>query len=94
MNARGQAAVELVFAACLAGLLAVGTVPLFQVWQARTRAERIAEEVAVLVAEGRALPASVRRGADVDVRGHDVRVSLPLTLAGHPLDVTATARTP
>jgi len=46
------------------------------------------------VAEGRPLPASVTRGADVDVRGHDVRVSLPLTLAGHPLDVTATARTP
>ena len=78
MNARGQAAVELVFAACLA----------------RTRAERIADQVAVLVAEGRPLPASVTRGADVDVRGHDVRVSVPVTLAGHPLDVTATARTP
>ena len=94
MNARGQAAIELVFAACLAGLLAVGTVPLFQVWQARTRAERIADQVAVLVAEGRPLPASVTRGADVDVRGRDVRVSVPVTLAGHPLDVTATARTP
>ena len=94
MNARGQAAVELVFAACLAGLLAVGTVPLFQVWQARTRAERIADQVAVLVAEGRPVPASVTHGADVDVRGHDVRVSVPVTLAGHPLDVTATARTP
>ena len=94
MNARGQAAVELVFGACLAGLLAVGTVPLFQVWQARTRAERIADQVAVLVAEGRPLPASVTRGADVDVSGHDVRVKVPVTLAGHPLDVTATARTP
>jgi hypothetical protein len=94
VNARGQAAIELVFAACLAGLLAVGTVALFQVWQARTRAERIADQVAVLVAEGRPLPASVTRGADVDVLGHDVRVSVPVTLAGHPLDVTATARTP
>lgn len=56
MNARGQAAIELVFAACLAGLLAVGTVALFQVWQARTRAERIADQVAVLVAEGRPFP--------------------------------------
>ncbi len=94
MNARGQAAIELVFAACLAGLLAVGAVPVFQVWQARTRAERIADQVAVLVAEGRPLPASVTRGADVDIRGHDVRVRVPVTLAGHALDVTATARTP
>jgi hypothetical protein len=94
VNARGQAAIELVFAACLAGLLAVGTVPVFQVWQARTRAERIADQVAVLMAEGRPLPASVTHGAHVDVRGQDVRVSVPVTLAGHALDVTATARTP
>ena len=85
MNARGQAAVELVFAACLAGLLAVGTVPLFQVWQARTRAERIADQVAVLVAEGRPVPASVTRGADVDVRGHDVH----RWVAGQLADIAA-----
>ena len=80
------------FAACLAGLLAVGTVPLFQVWQARTRAERIADQVAVLVAEGRPLPASVTRGVRGGLCGERGRV--PVTLAGHPLDVTATARTP
>lgn len=94
MNARGQAAIELVFAACLAGLLAVGTVPLFEVWQARTRAERIADQAAVLVAEGRPLPAALTRGAEVEVEGRAVRVSLPLVLAGHAFEMTATAQTP
>jgi Flp pilus assembly protein TadG len=94
VNARGQAAIELVFAACLAGLVAVGTVPLFQVWQARTRAERIADEAAVLVAEGRSLPAAVTHGAHVEVDGRAVRVRVPVALAGHALEVTATARTP
>ena len=69
MNARGQAAIELVFAACLAGLVAVGTLPLFQVWRARTRAERIADQAAVLVAEGRPLPAGVTRRRRVEVGG-------------------------
>ena len=95
VNARGQAAIELVFAACLAGLLAVGTLPLFEVWQARTRAERIADQAAVLVAEGRPLPGRVTRGADVDVRGHAVRVSVPGDArSAMPLEMTATARTP
>lgn len=94
MNARGQAAIELVFAACLAGLVAVGTVPLFQVWQARTRAERIADQAAVLVAEGRPLPVEVTRAADVEVDGRTVRVTVPVAIPGHAFQVSATARTP
>ena len=83
------------FAAAWSGSLAVADVPLFQVWPARTRAERIADQAAVLVAEGRPVPASLTRGADVDVRGHDVRVRRAGD-ARRPrrTDVTAAARTP
>jgi hypothetical protein len=94
MNARGQASIELVFAAGLAGALALALLPLFQVWQARTRAERIADQAAVLVAEGRPLPGAVTRGARVEVSSGTVRVAVPLAVLGRELEVTATARTP
>ena len=94
MNARGQASIELVFAACLAGGVAVGTLPLFELWQARTRAERIADQAAVLVAEGRPVPADVRDGARVEVGRHTVRVAVPVRLFGREVEMTATARTP
>jgi hypothetical protein len=94
VNGRGQASIELVFAACLAGALALGLLPLFQVWQARTRAERIADQAAVLVAERRPLPQALTRGAHVEVSGRAVRVAVPVGVLGYSVDVTATARTP
>jgi hypothetical protein len=94
VSIRGQASIEFVFAACLAGALALGLLPLFQVWQARTRAERIADQAAVLVAERRPLPAALTRGARVDVAARAVRVVVPVAVLGHRVDVTATARTP
>ncbi len=94
MNARGQAAIELVFAACVAGLVAVGMLPLFEVWRAHTRAERIADQAAVLVAEGRPVPADVRDGARVVVGRRVVRVVVPVTILGRAVEVSATARTP
>ena len=93
MNARGQASIELVFAACLAGAIALGLLPLFQVWQARTRAERIADQAAVLVAERRPLPQALTRGVRVEVAGRAVRVTVPAGILGHAVEVTATART-
>ena len=93
MNVRGQASIELVFAACLAGALALGLLPLFQVWQARTRAERIADQAAVLVAEGRRLPGAVTHGARVEVDGGTVRVAVPVGVLGRAIEVTATAPT-
>ncbi len=93
MNVRGQASIELVFAACLAGALALGLLPLFQVWQARTRADRIADQAAVLVAEGRPLPAAVTRGARVQVADGTIRVAVPVGVLGRAIEVTATART-
>jgi hypothetical protein len=94
VNARGQASIELVFAACLAGVVAVGTLPLFELWRAQTRAERIAGQAGVLVAEGRPVPAEVRDGARVEVGPHTVRVVVPVRLLGHGVEMTATARTP
>jgi hypothetical protein len=94
VNARAQASIELVFAACLAGLVAVGTLPVFAVWRAQTRAERIADQAAVLVAEGRPLPTAVKDGARVEVAGHAVRVAVPVDLLGHAVEVTATVRIP
>ena len=91
MNVRGQASIELVFAACLAGALALGLLPLFQVWQARTRAERIADQAAVLVAEQRPLPAALTRGARVEISGSAVHVAVPVGILGHAVHVTATA---
>jgi Flp pilus assembly protein TadG len=93
VSARGQAAIEFVFAACLAGIVAVGTLPLFQVWQARSRAERIADQAAVLVAEGRPLTKAVTAGGRVEVDGHAVRATVPVTVLGHAFEVTAVART-
>jgi len=90
--ARGQAAIEFVFAAGLAAAVAIGTLPLFQVWQAQARAERIAGQAAVLVAEGRPLPAAVTHGADVRVRAGSVRAIIRVDLLGHDTEVTATAR--
>jgi Flp pilus assembly protein TadG len=94
VNARGQAAIEMVFAGCLAGLVALAVVPLFQVWQARTHAERIADQAAVLVAEGRPLSARVKDGAEVSVDGGMISVAVPVELLGHGFRVTAEARVP
>ena len=93
MNARGQASIELVFAACLAGAIALGLLPLFQVWQARTRAERIADQAAVLVAERRPLPQALTRGVRVEVAGRAVHVAVPVGILGRAVEVTATVRT-
>jgi hypothetical protein len=93
VSGRGQASIELVFGACLAGVVAVGLLPLFQVWQARTRAERIADQAAVLVAEGRPLPPALTSGARVEIAGRVVRVAVPVGVLGHRIAVTATART-
>ncbi|HYX86854.1 MAG TPA: hypothetical protein VE777_17935 [Gaiellales bacterium] len=93
-GARGQAAVEFVFGAGLAAVLAVSVVPLFQVWQARARAERIADQAAVLVAEGRPVPAALRRSADVQVGRGSVRAVVEVGILGRSADIAATARVP
>jgi hypothetical protein len=94
---RGQASVEL---AALAGLAAVAVLGLVQVllavW-ALERAERVAGAAAVLVAEGRGVPAELQDEADVTVTGGEVRaaVRVPALLPGLPaLRARARARLP
>jgi hypothetical protein len=62
---RGQAAVELVAVAALLGAVAVGTADALRVVRAVDAAERLAGQAAVLAAEGRPLPAGLRRGVRV-----------------------------
>jgi hypothetical protein len=89
---RGQTAVEFVFAAALVIAVAVLAVPLVTIWRDRVRAERIADQAAVLVAEGRPLPAVLSRGVRIDVTGGAVRVAVPADVLGRRIQVAATAR--
>ena len=58
---RGQAAVELVAVAALVGATALGAADALRVVRAVDAAERLAGQAAVLAAEGRPLPAGLRR---------------------------------
>ena len=79
---RGQATVELVAFGVVAAVVAVGLHALLVLWAAQGRAQGIADQAAVLVAEQRPLPASLRREADIRVRGHTLVVAVPVRLAG------------
>lgn len=79
---RGQATVELVAFATVAAAVAIGLHALLVLWAAQGRAQGIADQAAVLVAEQRALPASLRREATIRVHGRRLVVTIPVTLAG------------
>ena len=79
---RGQATVELVAFAAVLAAAAVALHALFVVWAAQSRAQGIADQAAVMVAEGRPVPAALRRGADIRVHGHALVVTLPVSLGG------------
>jgi hypothetical protein len=89
---RGQAAVELVFCAAVVLSAALIALPLVTIWRERVRAERLADQVAVLTAEHRTLPPALAGDARVRVQGGRVTVTIPVTIAGQGVDVTATAR--
>jgi hypothetical protein len=82
----GQAGVEVVWCAALLAAAAVVVLELLCVVQARITAERVADQAAVLVGEGRPLPGSLRGEAHIEQ--HDdrlvVTVRLPLRLPGLP----------
>jgi hypothetical protein len=79
---RGQATVELVALAAVFAVAAVSLHALLVLWAAQSRAQGIADQAAVLVAEGRAVPASLRRDAEIRVNGRALVVRLPVSLAG------------
>lgn len=89
---RGQAAVELVTFAALAAMVAVGLQAVLVAWAAQGRAQGIADQASVLVAEGRPVPAELRRDAHIRVHGRILVVTLPVPLAGGLAHTMAVAR--
>jgi hypothetical protein len=89
---RGQAAVELVAFAALAAMVAVALQAVLVAWAAQGRAQGIADQAAVIVAEGRPVPDGLRRGAEIRVRRHALVVTVPVPLAGGLAQTTAVAR--
>ena len=79
---RGQATVELVAFAGVLAVVAVALQSLFVLWAAQGRAQQIADQAAVVVAEGRGVPPALRRAAEVHVSGRRLEVRLHVTLAG------------
>lgn len=92
MNERGQATVELVVFATLAAVVAIGLQAVLVAWAAQGRAQGIADQAAVMVAEGRPVPAQLRHDAGIRVRGRTLTVTLPVRLAGGLAHTTAVAR--
>jgi hypothetical protein len=75
-SARGQASVEAVALVPLLALVVAGLVQLLLVAWAGDRAARVAAQAAVLVAEGRRVPPSVRAGGAVRVHGASVTAAV------------------
>lgn len=93
---RGQATVELVAFAVMAALVAAVLHALLVLWAAQGRAQGIADQAAVLIAEQRPLPPSLGHEADIRVRGSTLVVTVPVRLAGGlgRTDVVARAALP
>ena len=92
MTERGQATVELVVFAALAAIVAVGIQAVLVAWAAQGRAQGIADQAAVVVAEGRPVPADLRHDATIRVQGHVLVVTVPVRLAGGLAHTSAVAR--
>jgi hypothetical protein len=89
---RGQATIELVAFAAVAAMVAVGLQAVLVAWAAQARAQGIADQASVLVAEGRPVPPQLRRDAAIRVRGHVLVVTVPVRLAGGFARTNAVAR--
>jgi hypothetical protein len=89
---RGQASVEIVACCVVLALVAIAILQLLAVTRTRIEAERIADQAAVLVAEGRPIPSALRARASIERHGDQlvVRVPLPLTLPSGPRAETVT----
>ncbi len=80
-------------------LLVLATVAVLEaltIVRARITAERVADQAAVLVGEGRPLPASLRGAARIERRGDHVVVTVPLPvrLPALPASAVVTATVP
>jgi Flp pilus assembly protein TadG len=94
---RGQAAVELLGVGTLLAVLALGAVDLLRVVAAEDRAQRVADQAAVLAAERRPIPDALRRDGSVVVSARAVEVTVhvcAVTSGVGCFDVRARARLP
>jgi hypothetical protein len=89
---RGQASVEIVACCVVLALAAIAILQLLAVTRTRIEAELIADQAAVLAAEGRPIPSALKARASIEQRGDRlvVRVPLPLTFPGGPRAETVT----
>ena len=96
MSERAQASVELVACTALLALVAIAALQWLAVVRAHMAAERIADQAAVLVAEGRTVPAGLRAGATIVRDGRHLTVRVPVTVAlpGIPRSQSVTALLP
>jgi hypothetical protein len=92
----GQSSVEMIGCAVLLALATVAVLEALTILRARITAERVADQAAVLVGEGRPLPASLRGAARIERRGDRVVVTVPLPvrLPALPAAAVVTARVP
>jgi len=90
----GQASVEIAACSVLLALAAIAIAQVLVIARTRIEAERIADQAAVIVAEGRPIPGSLTRRASIELQGESlvVRVPLPLRLPGGPEAETVTTR--
>jgi hypothetical protein len=80
----------------LLALAAVAVLQVLAVVRTRIAAERVADQAAVLVAEGRPLPQALRARARIEQRGDRlvVRMPLPFALPGAADAATVTVAIP
>ena len=92
----GQSSVEMIGCAVLLALATVAVLEALTIVRARITAERVADQAAVLVGEGRPLPASLRGAARIERRGDRVVVTVPLPvrLPALPAAAVVTATVP
>ncbi|MFL6050736.1 MAG: hypothetical protein ACJ738_13255 [Gaiellales bacterium] len=89
----GQASVEMIGCAVLLAVATVAVLEALTIVRARITAERVADQAAVLVGEGRPLPASLRAAARIERRGDRVVVTVPLPVRLPALPAAAVVTT-
>jgi hypothetical protein len=96
VSERGQASVEIVACTALLAAVAVAALQWLALVRAHIAAERIADQAAVLAAEGRPIPSSLAAEGRIERRGNRITVRVPVAvrLPGVASDQSAVAVLP